>query len=937
MKSIESGFRAFFRAVNGFDPYRWQVRLVHEVAESGMWPENLSAPTGAGKTAIIEAALFLNALIGLGKLNLALPRRLCLAVNRRALVDSQYIHALDIQSKLKAAEGGVLAEVAAGLRHRWGDVVAIPDSMAPFAVVEMRGGCEVSIASSWRMYPEAVAVICATPDMFGSRLLFRGYGVSRRMRPVEAGLLAYDTLLVVDESHLNMQLVKTAQQVSRIEGAFRKASGAAFGVKPLQVCAMSATLACEGPVFRLGDKDEIEADATLRRRIRSPKIVRTAIAQGKGDDAAVRSALLEECLKYSGSLGGVTAVIVNSVSMAISLAECLRAEVGGLDRDGRLVVVTGRMRPSDRKHALNDILRLSSSESAKPSFIIGTQALEVGIDYDSRSMVSEIAPVSALVQRMGRLNRFGRYDDGEFTVVCGNSRSPYSQEELEEAKKWLRSLPDNVTSECLACDPPVFANLRGRTVLQRLEPWDVKYLAHTSEALSAESSKLWKADTADLALWIRDDLEPDMDTDVYIVVRELPTDARLACMMMDRIPPRDEELFPCDVSNMRKFLDYVANGALEPPAVICVKAPDGEFTVVEFGESAPLRIAPGFIFAVSPDARMFLSDVALPWGFEIGELRASRSVYTELLEVSQPGHLPFELNFENLNAVADDVPRELSGRLSLFEKDLAALERNEDYVANLRSMLLEFSEDLEAMGLESRFAQIVGKTDVCVSFQMENGDWPEPIMVCNACLDTPASTKVEFAGAKGAVGLAEHQEQVSSAVDSIASQCGLPEMLCNALAAAGLHHDDGKAEPLFQRLLDPDANSSGGLLAKSIGEIGRGESKQRREGLGLRGWRHEQLSAAMMLENGDVEESIRSLVVRLVGTSHGYGRGTFEMDAQGLSLGGKPLDAAVLLFDTGLWEAIVAESDARYGVWAMAYLEAVLRAADCRISAKGAL
>lgn len=53
--------------------------------------------------------------------------------------------------------------------------------------------------------------------MFGSRLLFRGYGTSRTMRSMEAGLLAYDTVLVADEAHLSRQLLETAQQVDRIE------------------------------------------------------------------------------------------------------------------------------------------------------------------------------------------------------------------------------------------------------------------------------------------------------------------------------------------------------------------------------------------------------------------------------------------------------------------------------------------------------------------------------------------------------------------------------------------------------------------------------------------------------------------------------------------------------------------------------------------------
>jgi CRISPR-associated endonuclease/helicase Cas3 len=42
-----------------------------------------------------------------------------------------------------------------------------------------------------------------------------------------------------------------------------------------------------------------------------------------------------------------------------------------------------------------------------------------------------------------------------------------------------------------------------------------------------------------------------------------------------------------------------------------------------------------------------------------------------------------------------------------------------------------------------------------------------------------------------------------------------------------------------------------------------------------------------------------------------------------------------MLFDEGGWDELIEVTQARYGVWGCAYLEALLRAADCQVSGEG--
>jgi len=170
-----------FKALTDFTPLSWQTRLYSEYLSKGELPAAVDIPTGLGKTAIM--ALWLIALATEAKL----PRRLVYVVDRRAVVDQATEFAELLRAKLDSPEAAELKKAL-----RLGDR-SLPISTLRGQHVDNR---------EWLEDPASPAIIVGTVDMIGSRLLFEGYGVSRKMRSYHAGVLGTDTLVVLDEAHL---------------------------------------------------------------------------------------------------------------------------------------------------------------------------------------------------------------------------------------------------------------------------------------------------------------------------------------------------------------------------------------------------------------------------------------------------------------------------------------------------------------------------------------------------------------------------------------------------------------------------------------------------------------------------------------------------------------------------------------------------------------
>ena len=348
-------------------PYQWQIRLMLYVAEHGYWPRSIGAPTASGKTSVIDIHVFLNAMAGLslvegnGLFDLPLrniPRRLALTVNRRSLVDDQFDEACALQDKMQiehvANDGLDVYRDGLKLRAAINDRTKSDSAIPRMIAVELRGS--ISPDREWRYYPQTCAVICATPDMFGSRLLFRGYGTSRTMRSMEAGLLAYDTVLIVDEAHLSQQLLKTAQQVARIENMAD--APIARQVSPLQVVETTATPVSEDTDNAISVlESDFTTDVMLEKRLNQSKPVVVTCDFEKSKDEI--DAIVEQCLslihsnieadEYSDSGPHVLGCILNTVKKANLVADKLEklCKKNGIKKP--IDVYIGPMRAYDKR------------------------------------------------------------------------------------------------------------------------------------------------------------------------------------------------------------------------------------------------------------------------------------------------------------------------------------------------------------------------------------------------------------------------------------------------------------------------------------------------------------------------------------------------------------------------------------------------------------
>lgn len=478
-------------------PFGYQRALAQDA-----WPDLLDVPTGMGKTAAITLAWLWKRGWRHGQRENQpdgdTPRRLVWCLPMRVLVEQTH------------------RNVEEWLQHL--NILGQPGE-GKVSVHLLMGGSDDVKHASWAEYPEEDQILIGTQDMLLSRALMRGYGMSRYQWPVHFALLHNDAFWVFDEVQLMGPGLPTSAQLE----AFRKKFGT---TKPCRSLWVSATLnrtwlaTVDHPSDTLTaltlSPDELQQSAVAQRRQAIKRLHRadfTCTGTTRADLDAYLGSLAHK-VRATHQPGTTTLVVLNTVERAQALYERLGhphakgrknlATRKPTPNEPERLLIHSRFRGPDRQ-AIESRLRDPVPETGR--ILIATQAIEAGVDLSSRTLFTELAPWPSLVQRFGRCNRYGEFNDqggaGIHWVNLAdqvNTAQPYDLLALQSARAKLEELQSASPADLPSPDEaaPLHPVLRAKDLLDLfntdadLSGFDVDIAPYVRDADDADVLLFWR-------------------------------------------------------------------------------------------------------------------------------------------------------------------------------------------------------------------------------------------------------------------------------------------------------------------------------------------------------------------------------------------------------------------------------------------------------------
>lgn len=894
-------FDELFRKVTGLPgPLSWQQRLYAEFLDNTVRPV-LDLPTGMGKTAVIPIWLIARAHQIEGKYSSRLPTRLVYVVDRRTVVDQATEFAERINKALKDE----------------------PDLLGmPVTVSTLRG--QLADNREWSTDLSRPAIIIGTVDLIGSALLFSGYRSTYKRRPLEAGLLGQDSLLVLDEAHLSKPFEKLVTSIS----AFQAGQGA-----PMRVMSMSATTGSQdderfsllpadldsrtengeekNAIFqRFTARKQLIIEPPVEKKLINASMCKTAIHLAKDNSRVVvfvrspdNATKIASMIRAHGSTKGKTGPFGDSVAV-------LTGTMRGLERDQMLEhPAHGSTAPIDMiRRVMRRFLDPDNRSDDGPAILVSTSAGEVGFDLNADHMVCDAAPLDSMVQRLGRVNRRGK---GNAVVRVFVEKEPKLDRPFENASARTMELLKDQTD----VSPKALANLKSMLTFEQLE-----------------SACMPEPTTVEL-------------TDVLL-------DAWSMTTVVEPMPGRPEvgpwlrgvaEDLPHTTIAWRAELDEPGFGDLELEEI------EDWFDVH--------RVLTHETLSVVTSSRS--EDSAEKWlkarwerlGRTIAEERQREIgarpviIYRAGLQVMPLADLVAELSRGNSSSIRNAhmvLPASFGGiERGLLDAD-APKQREDENDADSRTIEENARERLISLDVADIAPQCPRCREVITSNDGDTeqrviggGRMPAKPVAFRCDLESddtrrvqlvsyiPRSEKLEYNSEEQT--LRQHVDAVRRNVDPIFEQFSMLDVIKRAAELAADFHDHGKNRERWQRTIGGKASPAGqNWLDTTLGKSG-GYMKR-----DPRGYRHEFGSLYELADEtrGKISDDVFDLAMHLIAVHHGRGRphfpkGGFDPDAEQTS------------------EAIHSEAIRRfarlqrkYGWWQLAWLENLLRCADAMASAQ---
>jgi len=741
----------------------------------------------------------------------------------------------------------------------------------------------------WMEDPAAPAIIIGTVDMIGSRLLFQGYGVSPGLRPFQAGLLGADSLLVLDEAHLCPPFQALLESVALDKGLRPPVPL----VPPFHLMALSATGENTADAFALADEDK--KDDFVSTRLAAAKSLTFLATDGKLDEQLVQAAQA-----LAETHGGRIAIFCTSREVAQKVAARLDDKKAKRP-DGAVVLLAGARRVKERENARRGLvaagfLAPGMDDAAvaplpTPTFLVATAAGEVGIDLDADHAVMDLVAAERMIQRLGRVNRKGGVGRTAHIQVIDDAADKEPAEALvrrDACRQLLENLPP-LADGGVDASPGALRSLRDNPLLKAASTPAPLHPALDRPTLDAwaMTSLRQHPGRPDIGPWLRGWVQED-DPEVTLVWRRWPWDGE-----RHRLP---------DDKALETFFDKARPRLveqLEVPRSLAQKV------LAERAKKVKLDGDTNIILALGDTiARLRLDDL------RDKKLRDRFFENADAGSVFVIHHLVGGLDAQGL------LSNDADGPTPCLDEGWTEAEQQ---VAGLR--IVEGTTGESDPPTDAPGWHLVER----IALTAPEAPDTERFLAIQAWRDGDGESGGDPAIRRQEQALKAHLIEAAEEAGDLAERLGLPPPYRALLAAAAAVHDQGKARPLWQRAMGVPRGAP--PLAKTTG---RGANPAL---LKINGetYRHE-FGSLLDLERdagplADLSDDLRELALHLVASHHGYARpwiAPVDPDRlTSLQSHRERAAQAALRF---------ARLQMRWGPWGLAWWEALLRAADQRVS-----